>query len=123
MPPRKGRRAAPEQQRVVGSRCSPSYPPSLSFCIVPSSSLLGTGNRPSVMRRLPAAQPFHCERVAAAPARLSMRIFGEQTSMGERVAAELGRALQLTIILRDLRKAAERQRLYLPQELLHTHGI
>ena len=30
----------------------------LSFCIVPSSSLLGTGNRPSVMRRLPAAQPF-----------------------------------------------------------------
>ena len=54
---------------------------------------------------------LYCERVAAAPARLTMRIFGEETSMGEQVAAELGRALHLTIILRDLRKAAERQRL------------
>ena len=43
--------------------------------------------------------------------------------MGEQVAAELGRALHLTIILRDLRKAAERQRLYLPRELLYANGI
>ena len=66
---------------------------------------------------------LYCERVAAAPARLTMRIFGEETSMGEQVAAELGRALHLTIILRDLRKAAERQRLYLPRELLYANGI
>jgi phytoene synthase len=66
---------------------------------------------------------LYCERVAVAPARLSMRIFGEVTPAGERIAAELGRALQLTIILRDLGRAAGRQRLYLPQELLRAHGI
>jgi phytoene/squalene synthetase len=41
---------------------------------------------------------------------------------GERVAAELGRALQLTNILRDLAEDAKRHRLYLPRELLHAHG-
>jgi phytoene synthase len=66
---------------------------------------------------------LYCERVAVAAARLSMRIFGEETSAGEQVAAELGRALQLTIILRDLHKDAGRKRLYLPRELLHAHGI
>jgi phytoene synthase len=66
---------------------------------------------------------LYCERVAVAAMRLSMRICGEETSAGERLAAELGRALQLTLILRDLRKDAERQRLYLPRELLRTHGI
>ena len=61
--------------------------------------------------RAPTLTELDLYCVAAAPARLTMRIFGEETSMGEQVAAELGRALHLTIILRDLRKAAERQRL------------
>ena len=65
----------------------------------------------------------YCERVAVAVGRLSVRIFGEATSAGERVAAELGRALQLTNILRDLAEDAKRYRLYLPRELLHAHGI
>ena len=65
----------------------------------------------------------YCECVAVAVGRLSMRIFGEQTPAGERVAAELGRALQLTNILRDLAEDAARHRLYLPRELLHAHGI
>ena len=65
----------------------------------------------------------YCERVAVAVGRLAVRIFGEETPAGERVAAELGRALQLTNILRDLVADANRQRLYLPRELLHTHGI
>ena len=65
----------------------------------------------------------YCERVAVAVGRLSVRIFGEETPAGERVAAELGRALQLTIILRDLAEDAGRNRLYLPRELLHAHGI
>jgi len=52
-----------------------------------------------------------------------VRIFGEETQAGERVAAELGRALQLTNILRDLAKDAKRHRLYLPREVLQTHGI
>jgi hypothetical protein len=41
---------------------------------------------------------LYCERVAVAVGRLSVRIFGEETPAGERVAAELGRALQLTNI-------------------------
>jgi squalene synthase HpnD len=65
----------------------------------------------------------YCERVAVAAGRLSVRVFGEETSAGERVAAELGRALQLTNILRDLAEDAKRHRLYLPRELLHAHGI
>jgi phytoene synthase len=39
------------------------------------------------------------------------------------VAAELGRALQLTDILCDLAGDARLHRLYLPRELLHAHGI
>ena len=45
---------------------------------------------------------LYCERVAVAVGRLSVRIFGEESPAGEHVAAELGRALQLTNILRDL---------------------
>jgi Squalene/phytoene synthase len=65
----------------------------------------------------------YCERVAVAVGRLSVRIFGEATPAGERVAAELGRALQLTNILRDLAEDAGRHRLYLPREMLHARGI
>ena len=65
----------------------------------------------------------YCERAAVAVGRLSMRILGEESPAGERVAAELGRALQLTNILRDLAEDAKRHRLYLPRELLHARGI
>ncbi len=61
--------------------------------------------------------------MAVAVARLSVRIFGEKTPAGERVAAELGRALQLTNILHDIAEDARRHRLYLPRELLHAQGI
>ena len=66
---------------------------------------------------------LYCERVAVAVGCLSVRIFGEETPTGERVAAELGRALQLTNILRDLTEDGRRNRLYLPRELLQAHGI
>jgi phytoene synthase len=66
---------------------------------------------------------LYCERVAVAVGRLSVRIFGEETPAGEGVAAELGRALQLTNILRDLAEDAARHRLYLPREVLRAHGI
>jgi len=66
---------------------------------------------------------LYCERVAVAVGRLSVRIFGEETAAGERVAAALGRALQLTNILRDLVEDARRNRLYLPREMLRAHGI
>ena len=65
----------------------------------------------------------YCERRAVAVSRLSVRIFGEETPAGEHVAAELGRAFQLTCILHNLVEDAKRHRLYLPRELLHAHGI
>jgi phytoene synthase len=52
-----------------------------------------------------------------------VRIFGDDSPTAERVAHSLGRALQLTNILRDLSEDAERGRLYLPRELLQRHGI
>jgi phytoene synthase len=65
----------------------------------------------------------YCERVAVSVGRLSVRILGEGTPAGDRVAAELGRALQLTNILRSLAEDARRHRLYLPREVLQAHGI
>ncbi|MDE2228589.1 MAG: presqualene diphosphate synthase HpnD [Alphaproteobacteria bacterium] len=66
---------------------------------------------------------LYCDRVACAVGRLSARIFGAPGDQADRVANALGRALQLTNILRDLAEDAARGRLYLPQELLDRHGI
>jgi squalene synthase HpnD len=66
---------------------------------------------------------LYCARVASAVGRLSVRIFGTWQPRADDVADALGRALQLTNILRDLDEDAERGRLYLPRELLVKHGI
>ena len=58
-----------------------------------------------------------------AVSRLSVRIIGEESPAGERVVAELGRALQLTKILHNMAEDARRDRLYLPRELLHAHNM
>jgi len=74
----------------------------------------------------------YCDNVASAVGRLSIRAFGlvdESTPPGKLpedarlLAHHLGRALQLTNILRDLDEDAERGRLYLPREALLTAGI
>jgi phytoene synthase len=65
----------------------------------------------------------YCARMAVAIGRISVRILGEASPAGQRVAAQLGRALQLTYILRDLAEDARLHRLYLPRELLHAYGI
>jgi phytoene synthase len=66
---------------------------------------------------------LYCARVASAVGHLSVRIFGDASPAADEVAERLGRALQLTNILRDLFEDAERGRLYLPRELLQKHGI
>jgi phytoene synthase len=66
---------------------------------------------------------LYCERVASAVGRLSVRIFGSDLPAADRVAASLGRALQLTNILRDLVEDAARGRLYLPREYLLEQDI
>ena len=65
----------------------------------------------------------YCDRVASAVGRLSVRVFGLQGKSGHGLAHHLGRALQLTNILRDLDEDAAVGRLYLPQEALAGAGI
>lgn len=66
---------------------------------------------------------LYCDRVACAVGRISAKIFGANQDQADRVANALGRALQLTNILRDLAEDAARGRLYLPRELLDKYGI
>jgi phytoene synthase len=61
---------------------------------------------------------LYCDRVASAVGRLSIKVFGMDEEPGFRLAHHLGRALQLTNILRDLDEDAGLGRLYLPRELL-----
>ncbi len=70
-----------------------------------------------------ATLDLYCDRVACAVGRLSVRVFGLQAEDGTSLAAHLGRALQLTNILRDLDEDAGKGRLYLPREALLAAGI
>jgi presqualene diphosphate synthase len=65
----------------------------------------------------------YCDRVASAVGRLSVRVFGMEERNGVALAHHLGRALQLTNILRDIDEDAALGRLYLPSEALHEAGI
>jgi phytoene synthase len=66
---------------------------------------------------------LYCDRVASAVGRLSVRVFGLPESDGILLAHHLGRALQLTNILRDIDEDAGIGRLYLPREALDAAGI
>ncbi|MBM3530025.1 MAG: presqualene diphosphate synthase HpnD [Alphaproteobacteria bacterium] len=66
---------------------------------------------------------LYCDRVASAVGRLSVRIFGMEEAEGVALAHHLGRALQLTNILRDVDEDAGLGRLYLPAEELRAAGI
>ena len=70
-----------------------------------------------------ATLDLYCDRVAAAVGRLSVRAFGDSSAQADTVAFSLGRALQLTNILRDVAEDAERGRLYLPREWLDEAGV
>ncbi len=66
---------------------------------------------------------LYCDRVASAVGRLCVNVFGMEAEAGTALAHQLGRALQLTNILRDLDEDAARGRLYLPREALEAAGI
>src|SRR5271157_1106617 len=70
-----------------------------------------------------ATLDLYCDRVASAVGRLSVRIFGMSAEAGEALAHHLGRALQLTNILRDIDEDASVGRLYLPREALAAAGV
>jgi len=70
-----------------------------------------------------AAFDLYLDRVASAVGRLSDKVFGVDGPAADRLAHHLGRALQITNILRDLDEDAGRNRLYLPLSLLRRHAI
>ena len=70
-----------------------------------------------------ATLDLYCDRVASAVGRLSVRVFGVEEDDGKLLSHHLGRALQLTNILRDLDEDAGIGRLYLPREALDQAGI
>ena len=70
-----------------------------------------------------ATLDLYCDRVASAVGRLSVRVFGLAQDDGILLAHHLGRALQLTNILRDIDEDAAIGRLYLPRETLLDAGI
>jgi phytoene synthase len=64
----------------------------------------------------------YCYRVAAAVGLACIEIFGYSDPRARDYAVNLGIALQLTNILRDLRADAERGRIYLPLDELRRYG-
>jgi phytoene synthase len=66
---------------------------------------------------------LYCDRVAVAVGRLSVKVFGMPDAPGAALAHHLGRALQLTNVLRDLDEDAVMGRLYLPDEWLGEAGV
>jgi phytoene synthase len=70
-----------------------------------------------------ATLDLYCARVASAVGHLSVHVFGDSSGPAHAVAESLGRALQLTNILRDLAEDASRGRVYLPREILDRRGV
>ncbi|HEY4996923.1 MAG TPA: squalene/phytoene synthase family protein [Solirubrobacteraceae bacterium] len=71
---------------------------------------------------------LYCRRVAGAIGRVCLAIFGLREEHGsladaEVLADDLGVALQITNILRDIREDAENGRVYLPAEDLRRFGL
>ncbi len=65
----------------------------------------------------------YCYRVASVVGLLSVEIFGYQSQECRPYAIALGKALQLTNILRDVGGDAERGRIYLPLSELERHKV
>jgi phytoene synthase len=66
---------------------------------------------------------LYCYRVASVVGLLSIEIFGYHNPACRDYAIYLGKALQLTNILRDVRTDAERGRIYIPQSELARFNV
>jgi 15-cis-phytoene synthase len=66
---------------------------------------------------------LYCHRVASVVGLLSLEIFGYQNPACHDYAIYLGKALQLTNILRDVKNDAARGRIYLPQSELKKFNV
>ena len=65
----------------------------------------------------------YCIRVASAVGLICLEIFGYEDPRARQYATDLGVALQLTNILRDVPGDLARGRLYIPLEDLRRHGV
>jgi 15-cis-phytoene synthase len=65
---------------------------------------------------------LYCYRVASTIGLMCIEIFGYKHKTAKDFAVNLGIALQLTNILRDIKKDSQRGRIYLPQEDLIKFG-
>jgi phytoene synthase len=70
-----------------------------------------------------ATLDLYCDRVASAVGRLSVKVFGMEEGPGIALSHHLGRALQLTNILRDFDEDAAIGRLYVSSDALEAAGI
>jgi phytoene synthase len=66
---------------------------------------------------------LYCHRVASVVGLLSIEIFGYTNPRTREYAIHLGKALQLTNILRDVKNDAQRGRIYLPLDELKSAGV
>ncbi len=66
---------------------------------------------------------LYCYRVASAVGLMSLRIFGFKHPETEQYAIALGKALQYTNILRDVKVDAEKGRIYMPSEEFEKFGV
>lgn len=65
----------------------------------------------------------YCYLVASVVGLVCIRVFGYSDPSAEKLAEETGVAFQLTNILRDVKEDAERNRIYLPLDMLEAHGV
>jgi squalene synthase HpnD len=65
----------------------------------------------------------YCHLVASAVGLACLPVFGARGAEADRYARELGLALQLTNVLRDIAEDARIGRVYLPQDALGRHGV
>ena len=138
--PRAGEAARSSQRwRARSTRCSPAAAaPADARSPHPVAPLRPAGARiprrdrrhgdgcgePTSARPTGPTLDLYCGWVAGAVGLLSVRVFGVDGERRPRASPHhLGRALQLTNILRDLDEDAARGRLYLPREVLQRHGI
>jgi phytoene synthase len=66
---------------------------------------------------------LYCQRVAGTIGTFCVEIFGYTDKQARDLAVDMGIALQLTNILRDLKEDADRGRIYLPRDDMHEHGV
>jgi phytoene synthase len=66
---------------------------------------------------------LYCHRAASVVGLLSVEIFGYEDRKTLKYAENLGMALQLTNIIRDVREDAERGRIYIPQDELQQFNV